>query len=201
MKNILSTPASLLMLVLSVGLLSPLAEARDDDSECRSQALVTLANSGVHGRATLCTTARGVRAKIQTKGLTPGTAYTTWFFYFDNSSLCTGGGPGVCGGKDLGFGDPSANPLGVFGRLDSTVADENGKETFSGRAGSLRFSSGSQVWLYLESHGPAVTTDNRRLARQQLTPEDPAGGAPNLGNVVDGAGGTADAAIAIFDIP
>ena len=190
MKNILSTPASLLMLVLSVGLLSPLAQARDDDSECRSQALVTLANSGVHGRATLCTTARGVRAKIKTKGLTPGTAYTSWFFYFDNSSLCTGGGPGVCEGKDLGFGDPSANPLGVFGRLDSTVADENGKETFSGRAGSLRFSSGSQVWLYLESHGPAVTNDNRLLALQQLTSEDPPAGPPNLSN-----------AIAIFDIP
>src|SRR5207249_166065 len=101
MKNILSTPASLLMLVLSVGLLSPLAQARDDDSECRSQALITLANSGVHGRATLCTTARGVRAKLKTKGLTPGNAYTTWFFYIDN---------------------PSANPLEVFGRLDSTVA-------------------------------------------------------------------------------
>ena len=189
------------MLVLSVGLLSPLAEARDDDSECRSQALTTLANSGVHGRATLCTTARGVRAKLKTKGLTPGNAYTSWFFYFDKPSLCIDGGPGVCGPKDLGLGDPSANPLGNFGRLDSTVADKNGQETFSGRAGSLRFSKGSQVWLYLESHGRAVTTDNRRLARQQLTPEDPAAGKPQMGNVVDGFGDTADAAIAIFDIP
>ena len=199
MKNILSTPATLLMLVLSVGLLSPLAEARDDDSECRSQALTTLANSGVHGRATLCTTARGVRAKLKTKGLTPGNAYTTWFFYFDDSLHCSGG-PRVCGAKDLGLNDPSANPLGNFGRLDSTVADENGKETFSGRVGSLRFSRGSQVWLYLESHGPAVTHDNRRRARQQLTPEDPAAGAPQLGNVVDGTKFTLNA-IAIFDIP
>src|SRR5216684_797984 len=53
MKKILSTPASLMMLVLSVVLLSPLAQARDDDSECMSQSLITLGNSGVHGRATL----------------------------------------------------------------------------------------------------------------------------------------------------
>src|SRR5207249_1430320 len=197
MKNILSTPASLLMLVLSVGLLSPLAQARDDDSECRSQALITLGDSGVHGRATFCTTARGVRAKIKTKGLTPGTAYTTWFFYIDNPSLCSGG-PGVCGDADVGIGGPP-NPLGVFGRLDSTVADENGKETFSGRAGSLRFSSGSQVWLVVVSHGPAVTTDNRRLARQQLTPEDPLAGAPSLGVVGEPEG--SGNAIAVFNIP
>jgi hypothetical protein len=77
---------------------------------------------------------------------------------------------------------------------------ENGKEDFSGRIGGLRLSSGSQVWLLLYSHGPANMSDNRRRARQLLTPEDPPAGVPNLGNVVDGPGSTPNA-IAIFDLP
>ncbi len=199
MKRIPLTLVSLILL-LGLGMMYPLAKATAR-TKCNKLALMPLGGTEVQGTATLCrSTEDGVRAKIKTEGLTPGNAYTTWFFYIDNPSLCTGGGPGVCGDVDFGFGNPLANPLGVFGRLDSTVADENGKETFSGRAGSLRFSSGSQVWLLLLSHGPAVTNDNRRLARQQLTSEDPPAGAPNLGNVVDGTRFTPNA-IAIFNIP
>ena len=196
MKRMLSTSVSLILL-LGLGIMHPLAEATAD-TECDKQALVLLVPQ-IQGTATLCVNTDGVRATIKTRQLTPGNAYTLWFAYIDNSSLCSGG-PGVCGPADFGVGDPSANPLGVFGRLDSAVADENGKESFSGRVGGLRLSSGSQVWLVLYSHGPAVTNDNRRRARQLLTPEDPAAGAPGLGNVVDGPGFTPNA-IAIFNIP
>jgi len=179
-----------------------LAEAAAD-SDCTKQALVPLSGAAVQGSATLCVNTEGVRAKIKTKQLTSGNAYTVWFAYIDKASLCSGG-PGVCGPEDFGVtngvGDPSANPLGTFGRLDSTVADKNGKEIFSGRIGGLRFSSGSQVWLLLYSHGPADTSDNRSRARQLLTPEDPAAGPPHLGNVVDGPGFTPNA-IAVFNIP
>src|SRR5713226_8914497 len=190
MKRILLTPVSLILL-LSLGMLHPLTEATAG-TECDKQALVLLVPQ-IQGTATLCVNTDGVRATIKTRQLTPGNAYTLWFAYIDNPSLCVGGGPGVCTAVDFGINDPSANPLGVFGRLDSAVADENGKESFSGRVGGLRLSSGSKVWLVLYSHGPAVTNDNRRRARQLLTPEDPAAGAPNLGNVVDGPGFTPNA--------
>src|SRR5713226_5944342 len=168
MKRMLSTSVSLILL-LGLGIMHPLAEATAD-TECDKQALVLLVPQ-IQGTATLCVNTDGVRAKMKMRKLTPGNAYTLWFAYIDNPSLCSGG-PGVCGPADFGVNDPSANPLGVFGRLDSTVAD-NSKEDFSGQVGGLRLSSGSQVWLLLYSHGPANTSDNRRRARQLLTPEDP----------------------------
>ncbi|MGB7946060.1 MAG: hypothetical protein WCH75_00110 [Candidatus Binatia bacterium] len=154
--------------------------------------------------ATLCVNTKdGVRAEVKTKGLTSGNAHTFWFAYVDQPSLCTGGGPGVCTPSDFGALPPSGNamadPLGVFGRLDSTVADKNGKETFSGAVGGLRLSSGSLVILLLYDHGPAQS-DNRLLARQLLTPEDPPAGAPGLGVVASGSLFT-ERAIAIFNLP
>ena len=198
MKRTLLMPVSLILLLgLSLGPLSFLPDAAAGDN-CVKESLIALGGTTIQGEATLCADDQGVRAKLKPKALTPGNAYTVWFNYIDNPSLCSGG-PGVCGPADLGVGNPSANPLGTFGRLDSTVA-ENGKADFSGRVGGLRFSSGSQVWLLLYSHGPANTSDNRRRARQLLTPEDPPAGPPNLGNVVDGPGSTANA-IVIFDTP
>ena len=143
-------------------------------------------------------------AEVKAKGLTSGNAYTFWFAYIDNPSLCTGGGPGVCAPPDFGTSAPSGNatadPLGVFGRLDSTVVDKkNGKETFSGAIGGLRLSSGSLVILLLYDHG-AAESDNRLLARQLLTPQDPAAGAPGLGIVADGSLFT-ERVIAVFNLP
>lgn len=197
MRRILSAPVSWILL-LSLGMLPSLNEATAS-TDCDKQALIPL-EAPIEGTATLCVKAEGgVRVRVKARQLTSGNAYTLWFAYIDNPSLCSGG-PGVCGPVDFGAGDPEANPLGVFGRLDSTVADENGKEDFSGRVGGLRLSSGSQVWLILYSHGPAVTDDNRSRARQLLTPEDPDAGMPGLGNVVDGPGFSPNA-IAIFEIP
>jgi hypothetical protein len=63
----------------------------------------------------------------------------------------------------------------------------------------LRPSKGAQIWLLVFGHGPADTADRSHLARQLLTPEDPAVGAPHLGNVVDGERGR-PAAVAVFTI-
>jgi hypothetical protein len=115
--------------------------------------------------------------------------------YLDDPSKCVGGGPGVCGDADFG-GD---KPLGVFGRYDSAVAPRDGEEEFEGRVRDLRPSKGAQIWLLVFGHGPADTADRSHLARQLLTPEDPAVGAPHLGNVVDGERGR-PAAVAVFTI-
>lgn len=198
MKRIPLTLVSCILL-LGLGLRYPLAEATAD-SQCDKQSVTPPMGVEAQSVATLCADRKGVRAKIKAKRLTPGNAYTFWFAYVDNPALCVGGGPGVCTPEDFGAGNPMANPLGVFGRLDSTVAHKNGKALFSGRIGGLRLSSGSLVLLILYSHGPADTSDNRSRARQLLTPEDPPAGMPGLGNVVDGPGFTPNA-IAVFNIP
>jgi hypothetical protein len=132
---------------------------------------------------------------LHARELTPGDAYTIWFVYFDDPSKCAT--PGQCGAlEDAG----NVNPVGVLGRLDSAVAPHNGKETFSGHVGGLHLSSGSQVFFFMARHGPANASDNRALARQLLTPEDPTIGAPQLGNFLDGFR-QVPAAIAIFNIP
>jgi hypothetical protein len=75
---------------------------------------------------------------------------------------------------------------------------------FSGNVRNLRLSSGSQVWLIAHFHGFASVDDNRELARQLLTPQDPILGVPAGGALVDLVNGQAKgrpAFIAIFDIP
>jgi hypothetical protein len=199
-------PLGVLLLVVSLGLFSFLPDAAADDVDgCNKESLVAFGDTTIRGEAFLCIDATGVRARLHAKGLTPGDAYTVWFFYIDDPSQCAtpgqcapvdGAPPGQCEGPlDLrGF-----NPLVVLGRLDSAVAPRS-KGNFAGRVGGLRLSSGSQVWLFIAAHGKAETSDNRARARQLLTPEDPALGAPGLGNCVDGVG-PMSAALAIFNIP
>jgi len=200
-------PVGVLLLVLSLGLFSFLPDAvAGDDDGCKKESIVALGDTPIQGDAFLCSDTTGVRARLHAKGLTPGDAYTVWFFYIDDPSQCATPGqcapgdaapPGQCEGPlDLrGF-----NPVEVVGRLDSAVAPRNGKVTFAGRVGGLRLSSGSQVLLFIGVHGEAQASDNRARARQLLTPEDPALGAPQLGNCVDGAR-SGSAGIAIFTIP
>ena len=146
------------------------------------------------GRAHLCVTRRGVTAWMNARNLVPYDAYTVWWVYFDDPTLCEVSGE--CGGPDFG----GTNPLGVFGRMDSAVAPRSGKKHFFGRISGFRPSSGSQIWLWIFGHGPADNSDGRHLARQLLTPELPPAGRPHLGNDIDGPLGF-EAAIVKFEVP
>jgi len=202
MRKFLFTSLSLTLLLV-IGMVYPLTRATAH-TRCYEPDLVPLGAEFLR-EASLCVdTQQGVSAQVKTVALTRGNAHTFWFAYVDQPSLCTGGGAGVCTPSDFGTvppsGDSMADPLGVFGRLDSTVVDKkNGRETFSGEIGGLRLSSGSLVILLLYDHGPA-NSDNRLLARQLLTPEDPAAGAPGLGVLPRGARFT-ERAIAVFIVP
>jgi hypothetical protein len=57
--------------------------------------------------------------------------------------------------------------------------------TFSGAFNGLRLSSGSDVRLVILRHREA-SDDNRALARQLLSPEDPSLGTPGMGVWVNG---------------
>lgn len=69
--------------------------------DCENQNIIDL-GGGAHGTTNLCIKTNGLKAQFNVKGLTTGDAYTVWWVYFDDPSLCTGGGPGVCGDPDFG---------------------------------------------------------------------------------------------------
>jgi hypothetical protein len=141
---------------------------------CIDAPMGQMGTAGVAGSARVCTSPLGVRADIYTSNLAAGDAYTAWFIYFDQAAACN---PRPCTPADA-IGD---NPLGVFGRIDSLIADASGNGAFTGDVRGLKLSSGSEVHLPVFGHGRASADDNRLLARQLLTPELPMLGAPGLG--------------------
>ena len=160
---------------------------------CTDTTLETEANSGVQGQARLCANPEGVRLDIDATNLAAGNAYTTWLAYFDRASDCV---TDPCGPPDA----TSDNPLGVVTRLDSLVADDSGAAHFGGQVRGMRLSSGSAVRVEIFNHGVANEEDNRARARQLLTPQVPALGAPGMGVQADGKLASSNA-LAIFDIP
>lgn len=181
--------------IIALSLSYPLTvSAGGFSASCNEEPIEAQLVETAEGYAVLCVSERGVRGWIKAKGLVPDDAYTVLWVYFDDPTQCQISGE--CGGPDFG-GD---NPLGVFGRMDSSIAPRSGKLHFSGRIGGFTPTSGAQIWMWILGHGPADGDDGRRLARQLLTPEDPVAGAPHLGNVVDGPLGF-PAAVVMFDIP
>ena len=183
------------VLVAAVGIYSPVDEARAGGFwNCDTEPVVTLLESTeLSGHGTVCATWRGLRSNMWVRGLTPGFAYTVWWVYIDDTDLCQGpiapfepeGYAGPCGFADFfDFVNVPANPLVVFGRMDSAIPRHHGWTRFSGDVRGMKPSEGSQVWMLIFGHGPAKTEDGRELARQLLTPEDPDSGAPHLG--IDG---------------
>ena len=172
----------------------------DDCTQTLQASVNALGGSGIHGAAQICIQ-QNTTVTMMTQGLVAANAYTIWFVYFDNPSLCgfyAGGTPGVCTGTDLVY--PANNPVGVFGRMDGTIAEASGSARLTGRFRGLQFSHGSIIWLAMFGHGPASTGDNRFLARQLLTPQKPVLGTPGLGAPDDGVVGKG-VALATFNVP
>lgn len=183
--------ASRFIALVSCLLLSTAAFAEADGCD-HQPAFGSFFGPTITGTGKLCVLPGGLKAQVKVKNLDPGVAYTAWWTYLDDPSLCTGdstgtGGASLTGGvsgcelADFG-GD---KPVGIFGRMASGVAPRTGKLNLRGKLGGMQPSAGSEVWLWLFYHGPAAYGDGDALARQLLTPEDPNAGAPHLGNVVD----------------
>ena len=154
-------------------------------------ALSALGDSGINGKSLLVAGRDRVIAEIDAENLTPKNAYTVWFIYIDN--------PANCQTPDCSDASPVGNdPLVVFGRMDSLVADKTGSAHFSGNLRGFRLSKGSLVQLLVFGHGMASETDNRYRARQLLTPQDPGLG-DAMGAPIDGPVGQG-VAIAVFNV-
>lgn len=179
-----------------------------------------IAGQKLSGSGHICGTPWGLNSSLKVKGLTPGNAYTVWWTYIDDPDSCQNfflttdiapipadepvGYAGKCGIVDFGPNpldqspqDP-VDPLGVFGRMDSAVAYRH-RARFEGDMRGFVPSPGSQVWMWVFGHGPADEVDNKRRARQLLTPEDPTAGAPHLG--IAGQPFGYPAGVVVFQIP
>lgn len=168
------------------------AASAEGPTDCMEQPVAQLAQESITGNASVCADQQGVQADMRVEHLTPGNVYTVWFAYLDRRANCAAT---PCTGADFRGEDP----VGVFGRMDGGIADQTGIAWFKGDMRGLRLSDGSEVWLLIFGHGPANTDDHRALARQILTPQDPALGAPAAGLTLDGAKGSG-VARAVFDI-
>jgi hypothetical protein len=191
MKRLLSFLFVVGMLLASTSVLAVSAAAADG-ATCMTGGVKQLGQDPITGDAFLCADPAGVQSNIRLTHLTPGTVYTLWFGYFDKRSACAAA---ACDGPDF-LGD---NPVGVFGHMDSVIANTTGEATLGGSLPGMRLSQGSEVWLLVYVHGAASADNNLLLARQLLTPQDPTFGAPAAGAKADGTKGSG-AAIAVFDI-
>jgi hypothetical protein len=190
--------------------------------DCQRSSVVSfweenIAGNELTGRGTLCTTDNGMWSTLKVRGMTPGNAYTVWWVYVDDPESCANfplpvpdaipfpepaDYAGPCGLADFFTPDESGeflNPLAVYGRMDSGVARHARRTRFAGDLRSFKPSHGSQVWMFVFGHGPADDTDNRQLARQLLTPEDPLSGVPHLG--IEGRPFGYPAGVVVFNIP
>ena len=175
-------------------------------------------DSEFSGRGTVCATPLGLWSTMRIRGMTPGNAYTVWWVYIDDPGSCANfplttetapipfdepvGYAGPCGFADFFTLDESGeflNPLAVFGRMDSVVAGNRRITRFAGDLRSFSPSPGSQVWMLTFGHGPAAEGDKRQLARQLLTPEDPASGVPHVG--IEGRPFGYPVSVAVFEMP
>jgi hypothetical protein len=188
-------PALGIALIAPALLIVPVAPVAASTAQtgCVDSPLMEMNSSGVAGSARVCTTSSGVHAEVDASNLSSGNAYTAWFVYFDQPAACASV---PCEPPDV-LGD---DPTGVLGRMDSLVAEPSGSGALAGDVHGLRLSSGSEVHLAIFGHGPANTDDNRLLARQLLTPEEPVLGAPGLGAPAASNHG-APVAVAVFQIP
>lgn len=169
-----------------------LAYAHEKDCDRQKAIAFPPVAPDVKGRGELCSSPSGLAANLKLLNLTPGHAYTVWWVYQDNPSLCSDD-PSGTGGFSL-TGEVSncelldfagEKPLGVFGRMASGVVPRSGRLKMKGQFGGMQPSAGSEIWLWAFTHGPADLIDGAALARQLLTPEDPNAGVPHLGNFID----------------
>jgi hypothetical protein len=161
------------------------------EAGCQQASVIELEGTWIEGRAKLCPLDDGVSLAMEAEHLVVGHTYTVWLGYFDV--------PIQCQWNPCGLGDTLGDePVGVLGRMDGRLADRS-TETFWGDFHGLRFSRGSQVILFLLSHGNVSDEDNRYRARQLLTPQLLDLGAPVSGTTTDSTVSLA-AARAVFDL-
>jgi hypothetical protein len=158
---------------------------------CHDAPVFAMAGASVTGHARLCILDEGVRPAADVQGLTPGTAYVTWFAYFHRPELCQ---KPRCALEDL----QEETSEGVSGRLDGTVAESFRTAQFHGDFRDLRLVGGSEAQIFIFERGTMTGGDSRARVQKLLTLQVPGIDIPETH---PGAGGGRLVARAIFDLP
>jgi hypothetical protein len=158
---------------------------------CLEAPVFGIDSSGVAGSARLCILDEGARPVADVEGLTPGTAYVTWFAYFDRPQLCQ---KSRCTLDDL----RGEYAVGVSGRMDGIVADGFHKAQLRGDFRDLRLTGGAEATILVFERAAVAIGDTRARARQLLTVQLPG---LDLPATDAGVGGGRLVARAVFDLP
>jgi hypothetical protein len=167
---------------------------------CTTRPLETLdipAPNSIVGRTRVCLDGDRLKVALKATNLESDHAYSAWWVYFADTSKCLAAND--CGPRDLvephggtrqmlpdGRYAGGDLPQGVIGRMASGLALPSGKLVLTGELRRFVFEKQSEMWLLLMAHGPADRLNASRLARQLLTPEEPALGEPFMGRSEDG---------------
>ena len=138
------------------------------------QPLITFSDRAVipAGGSTLVRNGEGVYMSLHSAGLSPGTAVTAWWVFFNNPKRCA---TSPCSVADLSNPDVESSLVNATGRVvgaDGTadfgafkaVGDTTGAFTGPGLLNSKK----TEIHLVVRTHGPAIL-DNPDLLRQQLS--------------------------------
>ncbi|HET9529125.1 MAG TPA: hypothetical protein VFQ92_02145 [Blastocatellia bacterium] len=112
----------------------------------------------------------GVYMSLNSAGLTPGTAVTAWWVFFNNPKKCA---TSPCSVADLSNADVQPSLVNATGRIvgaDGTadfgafkaVGDTTGAFTGTGLLNAMK----AEIHLVVRSHGPAIVDDDAQLAQQ-----------------------------------
>lgn len=136
--------------------------------------LLTFSNQEVipGGGSMLLRSGKDVYMSLHAAGLTPGTAVTAWWVFFNNPKKCA---TTPCSVADLSNAEVQASLVNATGRIvgaDGTadfgafksVGDTTGAFTGPG----LLNASKAEIHLVVRSHGPAILDDADQL-KQQLS--------------------------------
>jgi len=147
------------VLANGLALSRPEPERDAETSACRT--VLIARSTPVDGVGHLCSNGNGIQPRMTVHNLNPGTAYTSWFVYFDQPSTCI---RKPCGMPDMA----SLDPLAITARMDGLIASDDGLAMLRADFRGVRLSAGSHVSLMLVSHGPPAEMNNRSRARQLL---------------------------------
>lgn len=170
---------------------TPVPSYASQRAGCHDAPVFAMAGSSVTGKARLCLLDEGVRPEADIQGLTPGTAYVTWFAYFHRPELCR---KPRCTLEDLQ--EDAAE--GVSSRMDGTVAESFRTAQFHGDFRDLRLVGGSEAQIFIFERGAVAAGDSRARAQNLLTLQVPGIDVPETR---PGSGGGRLVARAIFDLP
>jgi hypothetical protein len=190
--------ASMLLMagVLAVGSIwtvspAPMPTHVSRHPSCLDAPVFGVDDSGLAGSARLCILDEGVRPAADVEGLTPGTAYVTWFAYFDRPRSCQ---KARCTLDDL----RGESAVGVPVRMDGIVADGFRKAQLRGDFRDLRLNGGAEAAIFVFERGVVNSGDTLGRARRLLTVQVPG---LDLPSTDPGIGGGRLVAHAAFNLP